>query len=182
VAALLAAGCAEAAPVAPARRAPPAQARLGWVTWSSPDELIFCNRRVDDAGNPIGVTGPCARQVAGESGSHRIMSWTTVDRPDPAPPDAGPWERCHLELEGSRAAGLQRLAPVRAWLVAPSGRTLVDEWLPDPKLGGDQFAVEASVSREGRWLAFAHVSIGIGDGARALEVASVTIVAVPACR
>jgi hypothetical protein len=148
--------------------------RLGWVTWSDVDELLYCNRRIDDNGEQVGVLGPCFRLAAGER-PKQIMSWLNAGRPDATPPLAGPWDRCTLEHKGdSNGAQLT--------LVTPTKKEPLEDWQPDSKVGGDAYAVEVSFSPEGKWMAVVHVAIHLGDGERIIEIPFVDIRPVPACR
>jgi hypothetical protein len=148
--------------------------RLGWITWSDVNELIYCNRRLDDEGQSVGVLGPCWRQVAGEP-PKQIMSWLNAGRPDATPPTAGPWDRCAVEAKGDSQGAV-------ATLLTPTGREPIEEWKPDAKVGGDVYAVELSFSPEGKWMAVAHLAIHLGEGERVVEIPSVDIRSVPACR
>jgi hypothetical protein len=148
--------------------------RLGWVTWSDVNELLYCNRRLDDEGQQVGVLGPCWRLTAGEQ-PKRIMSWLNAGRPDASPPGGGPWDRCHLETHGDSQG---------AWikLVTPTSKDSIDDWKPDAKVGGDLYATELSFSPEGKWMAVVHLAVHLGDGERIIEIPSVDIRSVPACR
>ena len=179
VAALLLAAC----PPSPPPRAPLSTAtgqpmRLGWVTWSDVNEIIYCNQRLDDNGNRIGVLGPCWHLVAGEA-PQKMMSWLNAGRPDDKSPNAVPWQRCSIELHGSLKGDAQGAS---ATLVSPTGREPIDEWKPDPKRSGDVYAVELSFSPEGKWMAVAHLGVHLGEGERVIEIHDVEIRAVPACR
>jgi hypothetical protein len=156
----------------------PARLRLGWVTWPNDDTLVYCNRRLDDAGNPVGVTGPCFRQPA-EKEPHRMVAFTNVERPDPTPPDRGPWPACRIELEAAQLVPAP--TPARAWLVAPSGRTLLEEWTPPADVNGDAFQLEATFSPKKTWMALTHLAIGLGEGERSIEIAGATIRRTPPC-
>lgn len=165
----------------PARATPEhKRVRLGWVTWPNADTMIYCNRRVDDQGNLVGVLGPCWRYEAGEPAPKKIMSWSNLGRPDSTPPAVGPWDRCTLELEDARLVPTP--SPARASLQSPTAKTPLDEWTPDPKLTGDAYATEVSFSPEGKWMAVLHLSIGLGEGERTIEIADAKLAAVPACR
>jgi len=149
--------------------------RLGWVTWSDVDELVFCNRRLDDEGQSVGVLGPCWRQAAGEP-PKSLMSWLNAGRPDASPPLAGPWDRCVAESKGDSSGAV-------ATLLTPTGREPIEDWKPDAsKIGGDVYAVELSFSPEGKWMAVVHLAIRHGAGERVVEIPSVDIRSVPACR
>ena len=148
--------------------------RLGWVTWSDVNEIVYCNQRLDDAGNRVGVLGPCWHQTAGEP-PKKMMSWLNAGRPDATPPNAVPWERCSVELRGDTQAA-------SATLLTPTSRELLDDWKPDAQIGGDRFADELSFSPEGKWMAVVHVALHLGEGERIVEVPSVDIRPVPACR
>jgi hypothetical protein len=148
--------------------------RLGWVTWSDVNELIFCNRRLDDEGQAVGVLGPCWRQVVGEP-PKQILSWLNAGRPDATPPLAGPWDRCAVEAKGDSQSA-------SATLLTPTGKEPIEDWKPDAKVGGDVYAVELSFSPEGKWMAVVHLAIHLGEGERIVEIPSVEIRAVPACR
>jgi hypothetical protein len=154
--------------------------RLGWVAWGTPSRIYYCNRRLDDQGNPVGVTGPCWRLEAGESEPHRMVAWMNAEHPDATTPDAFPGGKCRVELEDAQLVPAPR--PARAWLVAPSGKTLLDEWTPDPKVVGDLFAVEVSFAPEGKWMALVHLAVGLGEGERSVEFAGAAIRPLPGCR
>jgi hypothetical protein len=154
--------------------------RLGWITWNNADELMYCNRRIDDNGNPVGVLGPCWRLAAGEAAPHKMVSWLNIGRMDDKLPDVGPWPRCSVELEPAKL--LPKAEPARAWLRSPSGRNVLDEWAPDAGVNGDAFVIELSFSPEGKWMAVAHLAIGLGEGERAVDFSSVTLRELPACR
>jgi hypothetical protein len=157
----------------------PARPRLAAVMWPTASGFIYCQRRLDDDARPIGVAGPCFRMDAGERDPHRIVSWASLGRFDGTPPNAGPWDRCHAELEDARP---HEHRPARAWLVTPTGRTLVEEWSPEPELTGDVFTLELSFAPEGQWMAVEHVMVGLGEGERTVEVTGVALRPVPACR
>ncbi len=148
--------------------------RLGWITWSDVNEILYCNRRIDDNGDQVGVLGPCFRLSAGER-PRQIMSWLNAGRPDASPPHAGPWDRCRLEHKGdSESAQLT--------MVTPTGKEPLEDWRPEAKVAADAYDVEVSFSPEGKWMAVVHVAIHLGDGERIIEIPSVDIRAVPACR
>jgi hypothetical protein len=169
------AGCKRPLSARPALKSSTGQPfRLGWVTWSDVNELIYCNRRIDDEGNQVGVLGPCFRLTAGER-PKQIMSWTNAGRPDATPPLKGPWDRCNLEQHGN-SDGAQ-LA-----LVTPTGKEPIEDWRPDAKVGADLYSLEASFAPEGPWMAVVHVATHLGDGERIIEIPFVDIRAVPACR
>lgn len=148
--------------------------RLGWITWSDVNEVLYCNRRLDDAGNLVGVLGPCWRMSAGER-PKKILSWLNAGRPDDTPPNAVPWTRCSVELKGDSQSA-------SATLVSPTGREPIEEWKPDATVGGDVYGVELSFSPEGKWLAVVHLAVHLGEGERIVEIPSVEIRNVPACR
>jgi len=161
-------------PLTPLKSSTGQPMRLGWVTWSDVNELIYCNRRLDDDGQAVGVLGPCWRQVAGEP-PRTIMSWLNAGRPDASPPLAGPWDRCAVEAKGDQNGAV-------ATLLTPTSREPIEDWKPDAKVGGDVYAVELSFSPEGKWMAVVHLAIHLGAGERIVEIPSVDIRAVPACR
>jgi hypothetical protein len=148
--------------------------RLGWITWSDVNEIVYCNQRLDDDGNRIGVLGPCWHLVAGES-PKKMMSWLNAGRADDTSPNQVPWQRCSVELKGDAQSAT-------ATIVSPTERAPLDEWKPDAKVGGDLFAVELSFSPEGKWMALAHLGVHLGEGERIIEFSSVEIRPVPACR
>lgn len=159
---------------APLKTANGAPMRLGWVTWSDVNELIYCNRRLDDSGEQTGVLGPCWQELAGEH-PKKLFSWLNGGRPDETPPNAGPWQRCAVELKGDSKGAT-------ATLLTPTGREAIEDWKPDSKVGGDVYGLELSFSPEGKWMAVLHLGIHLGDGERIVEVSSVDIRTVPACR
>jgi hypothetical protein len=159
---------------APLRSSTGQPMRLGWVTWSDVNEIIFCTRRLDDSGAAVGVLGPCWRQPAGEP-PRKILSWLNAGRPDATAPTAGPWDRCTVESKGDSQGAT-------ATLLTPTGRETIEDWRPDPKIGGDVFAIELSFSPEGRWMAVVRLAIHLGEDERIVEIPSVDIRSVPACR
>jgi hypothetical protein len=144
--------------------------RLGWITWSDVNELIYCTRRLDDDGNQEGNLGPCWRQSAGDK-PKKMFAWLNAGRPDDSAPDNGPWDRCAAEVKNATAV-----------LVTPTERTLIDDWRPTLDTHGDRFLVELSFSPEGKWMAVEHVAVHLGEGERIVEIPSVEIRPVPACR
>lgn len=148
--------------------------RLGWFTWSDVNEALFCYRRLDDNGNQVGVLGPCFRQPVGES-PKKILSWLNAGRPDESPPNAVPWSRCAVKLEGDTQSA-------RAIMTTPTGTQTLADWKPDASVGGDVYAIELSFSPEGKWMAIEHLAIHLGEGERIIEIPRVDIVPVPACR
>ena len=173
-AALLLTACPPPKPRAPLTTATGAPVRLGWVTWSDVNEIVYCNQRLDDNAVRMGVLGPCWHEVAGEA-PKKMMSWLNAGRPDATPPNAVPWQRCSVELHGDSQHAT-------ATLVSPTGRETLDEWRPDATVGGDIFADELSFSPEGKWMAIAHLGIHLGEGERIIEIHDVAIRPIPACR
>ncbi len=162
---------------APVRKPPPLPTtqnghtiRLGWITWSDVNELIYCTRRIDDEANQVGVLGPCWRESAGEA-PKKMFAWLNAGRRDDSAPDRGPWDRCAVELKDTTAV-----------LVTPTERTVLDDWKPGNDVPGDRFLVELSFSPEGKWMAVEHVAVHLGEGERIIEIPSVEIRPVPACR
>jgi hypothetical protein len=171
---LLLAACHAPKPRAPLTTATGAPMRLGWLTWSDVNELVYCNQRLDDAGNRVGVLGPCWHLTAGEA-PKKMLSWLNAGRPDDRPPNAVPWSRCHVELEGNAQGA-------HATLVSPTASEPLDAWKPGPEVPGDVYAVELSFSPEGKWMAVAHLGVHLGEGERLIEFHDVEIRSVPACR
>lgn len=161
-------------PKLPQKTASGAPFRLGWVTWSDVNELIYCNRRLDDGGEQTGVLGPCWQELAGER-PKKLFSWLNGGRPDETPPNAGPWQRCAIELKGDSHGAT-------ATLLTPTGREPIEAWKPDASVAGDVYALELSFSPEGKWMAVLRLGVHLGDGERIVEVSSVDIRTVPACR
>lgn len=174
VALLLASACHAPKPRMPLTKPTGALVRLGWVTWSDVNEIVYCNQRLDDNATRIGVLGPCWHEVAGEP-PKKMMSWLNAGRADDTPPNAVPWQRCSVELHGDAQSA-------SATLVSPTGREPIDEWKPDATVGGDLYADELSFSPEGKWMAVAHLGIHLGEGERIIEIHGVDIKPVPACR
>jgi hypothetical protein len=148
--------------------------RLGWVTWSDVNEIVYCNQRLDDNGIRIGVLGPCWHQTAGEP-PKKMMSWLNAGRPDDTSPNAVPWHRCSVDFTSAHDGAT-------ATLITPTGREPIDDWKPDATVGGDVFADELSFSPEGKWMAVLRLGIHLGEGERIIEIHSVDIKEVPACR
>jgi hypothetical protein len=67
-------------------------------------------------------------------------------------------------------------------MVTPTGREPLEDWKPEARSAADAYDVEVSFSPEGKWMAVVHVAIHLGDGERIIEIPSVDIRAVPACR
>ena len=78
------------------------------MAWNSDSTLFYCNRRIDDRGNQIGVIGPCFRIKENDT-PHRLVNFTNVNQPDTSPPNAGP---CHIELEDAQLVLFKK--PARA--------------------------------------------------------------------
>jgi hypothetical protein len=167
-------GCRPPKPRAPLTTATGAPVRLGWITWSNVSELIYCNRRVDDNANQVGVLGPCFRLAAGEQ-PKKIVSWLNAGRSDEAAPNATPWPRCSIELKGDTQGA-------SATMVTPTTRELIEDWKPDASVGGDVYGLELSFSPEGQWMAIVHVAVHLGEGERIVEIPQVDIRPLPACR
>src|SRR5262249_32375616 len=158
-------------PRAPLTTSTGAPMRLGWITWSDVNEVVYCNQRLDDNGTRIGVLGPCWHLAAGER-PKQMMSWLNAGRPDATSPGPGPWDRCSVKLTGDPPGAA-------ATLVTPTGEEPIDDWKPDATVGGDVFADELSFSPEGKWMAVAHLGIHLGEGERIVEVHDVEIKQVP---
>jgi hypothetical protein len=185
--ALVLTACGPAAPVVqhgPGPAASNPKLRLAAVMWPNGKSIIYCTRRLDDQGKPVGVAGPCRRLEAGESDATKILSWATLGRFDQAAPDAVPSNlggRCHLEItQGQRG---RALAPARIEWVTPSTRATLEAWAPagDEAALADAFTLEASFAPEGEWMAVLRVAVGLGDGERVVEVPSARLLRVPAC-
>ncbi|HXU70599.1 MAG TPA: hypothetical protein VN947_14780 [Polyangia bacterium] len=172
--ALAVAGCRAPKPRAPLTTPTGAPIRLGWVTWSDVNEIVYCNQRLDDNAQRIGVLGPCWHETVGER-PKQMMSWLNAGRPDATPPNAVPFSRCSVELAGDSHGA-------SATLVTPTGREPIDDWKPDATVPGDLFADELSFSPEGKWMAVVHLGIHLGEGERIIEVHDVDIKQIPACR
>ena len=154
--------------------------RLAWVTWPDPNAFIFCTRRLDDNAAQVGVPGPCWRLEAGEAVARKIFEWASLGGADHSPSNASPWDRCHFETEQGVLA--PKPTPARLWLLTPTRRDLVVEWMPDVKAQGDVFVLEPSFSPEGKWMAIVRVGVGLGEGERIVEIDSAELRLVPACR
>ena len=172
--ALALAGCHAPRARAPLQAPSGAPLRLGWITWSDVNEIVYCNRRLDDNGGQIGVLGPCWRQTAGER-PKKILSWLNAGRPDESPPTAVPWQRCFVERAGDTQGA-------RLTLRTPTETETLEDWKPDATVGGDVYGLEVSFSPEGRWMAVVRLAIHLGEGERIVEIPSVDIRPVPACR
>ena len=176
LAACLAACAHGPAPTAPRPRPAVEGVRLAAVMWPTARSIIYCARRIDDAAQPTGVAGPCARLEAGEAGPTKVLSWATLGRFDRSPPTAVPqsWARCRLAL--TRAGDATTLA----W-VGPTQREVLDEWRPGADSEADAFSIEATFAPEGEWMAVLRVGIGLGDGERVVQIAGAKLLRVPAC-
>jgi hypothetical protein len=153
--------------------------RLAAVMWPNGHSAIYCTRRLDDYGKPVGVAGPCRRLEAGETDTVKILSWATLGRFDNTPPDAVPSSlggRCTIEITQGK-----KDAPATLTWVTPSRREELDRWTLDPNSYADAFTSEASFAPEGEWMILLHVTVGLGDGERIIEVPSVRMIKVPAC-
>ncbi len=166
-----------AARPSPAPQKPQAHSkRFGWSAWNSDTTLFYCNRRLDDFGGQIGVTGPCFKVKADDPSSHRLVAFTNVNQADTAAPNEAP-PGCKVELDD--AVLVPQKLPARAWLVGAKGRTLLEEWLPDSE--GDLFVVETTPSPDGKLLGILRVAVGLGEGERTVEVVGARVIAAPAC-
>jgi len=155
----------------------PHSLRLGWAAWNSDTTLFFCNRRLDDLGNPIGVTGPCFKVKADDPNTHRLVAFTNVNQAEKTPPNAST-PGCKIELEDAQL--LPQKLPARAWLVGPTSRVLLEEWLPDTE--GDLFVVETTPSPDGKLLGILRVAVGLGEGERTTEIAGARVIPAPSCK
>jgi hypothetical protein len=143
--------------------------RLAWAAWNSDTVLFYCNRRLDDEGNQVGVIGPCFKVKENDT-PHRLVNFTNINRPDTSPPNAGP---CGLELEDAQLVPEKK--PAR---VLVGGKPL-EEWMPDAD--GDLFVLETLPSPDGKLLAILRVAVGLGEGMRTVEVVSARVTAAPSC-
>jgi hypothetical protein len=150
--------------------------RFGWTAWNSDSTLFYCNRRLDDNGNPIGVTGPCFKVRADDPNPHRLVAFLNVNQAEKTPPNAAP-PGCRIELEDAQLVPQKK--PARAWLVGHAGKKLLEEWLPDAE--GDVFVVETTPSPDGKLLGILRVAIGIGEGERTVEIAGARVIPAPSC-
>jgi hypothetical protein len=107
----------------------------------------------------------------------------------PAPPpdyrdDTTPFDRapggCHLRFDD--APGDPGAPAARATLVGAAAATPLDAWSPERTVDGDYFAIEASFSPDGKWLALVHVAVGIGEDERRVDVVGAEVRAAPGCR
>jgi hypothetical protein len=144
-------------------------ARLAWAAWNSDTVLFYCNRRIDDMGNQVGVIGPC-HKIKEDDTPHLLVAFTNVNRPETSPPNAGP---CNIELED--AVLVPQKKPARALI----GGKVLEEWMPDTD--GDLFVIETLPSPDGKLLAILRVAVGLGEGERSIEVANARVIPAPAC-
>jgi hypothetical protein len=165
--------------VEPARNPGAPSLRLGWLMWTSASTVVFCHRRLDDDGNPVGVTGPCFKSSVDNPNPGRIVAFVSPGKPDPAPPNVAP-PGCTIELEEAQLVPAPK--PARAWLVSSTGKTLLEEWSPAREVNGDRFVLETSLSPDGKWLALARLAVGVGEGERSIEPASIVFKPVSSCR
>jgi hypothetical protein len=155
-------------PVGAAKPAPHSQ-RMAWAAWNSDTVLFYCNRRLDDQGNQVGVIGPCHR-IKQDDTPHLLVAFTNVNRPDTSPPNAGP---CNIELEDAQLVPQKK--PARALI----GERVLEEWMPEGD--GDVFVIETLPSPDGKLLAILHVAIGLGEGERTIEVSGARVIPAPSC-
>ncbi len=157
--------------------------RMAWVSWPDANGFIFCTRRIDNAGNPVGVNGPCWRLDAGETEAKKVFAWAAVGGADSSPANGYPpaWsDRCHFEIERSRLGS--KPTPARIWMITPTARELLSEWTPEPTREEKVFALEPSFSPEGKWMAISRVTLKQEEGQRVIEVDAAELREVPACR
>ena len=141
--------------------------RLAWAAWNSDTTLFYCNRRLDDQGNQVGVIGPC-HKIKQDDTPHLLVAFTNVNRPDSSPPNAGP---CAIELEDAQLVPQKK--PARALI----GGKPIDEWLPEGD--GDLFVLETLPSPDGKLLGILRVAVGLGEGERTIEVAGARVIPMP---
>jgi hypothetical protein len=153
----------------------PHSLRFAWSAWNNDTTLFYCNRRLDDQGNQVGVIGPCFKIKENDT-PHRLVAFTNVNRPETTPPNAAP-KGCTIEIEDAQLVPEKK--PARAWLVTASGKQPLEEWLPDSE--GDVFVVETTPSPDGKLLGILRVAVGLGEGERTIEVPSARVIAMPAC-
>lgn len=144
--------------------------------WVAPGCWMVCGHR----GSGKDVAGLACRQVgAAESPCQSAPGSRTVTV-DPTPPDSAPGG-CRVWLEDISGDPAVR-RPARATLIAPAGRTPLDEWSPAATDDGDYFAIETSFSPDGKWLGVARLAVGIGDGDKVVRVVSAEVRRAPPCR
>jgi len=159
---------------------PGRRARLGWITWQDDSSVIYCNRRVDDAGGSVGVLGPCW-QLGADGNAKKLVSWLNSEQPDKSNSDATPQAACAIEQEDAQLPPSPK--PARAWLTAKSGRTQLDEWTPDhAKLQADAYSIEPCFSPDGKLIALLHLAVGLGEGVRTIEIAGASLRPAPDCK
>ena len=112
-------GSSRSSPAPSSQKPQPHSARLGWSAWNTDTTLFYCSRRLDDLGNPVGVTGPCFKMKADDPNAHRLVAFTNVNQADLTQPDAAP-PGCKIELEDAKLVPQKQ--PARAWLVGAGGR------------------------------------------------------------
>jgi hypothetical protein len=159
------------------------RSRLAAVMWPTAKSVIACTRRIDDQARPVGVAGPCAKLEAGENDAVKVISWATLGRFDDSAPDSAPASmagRCRFEIEDAQG----RQKPAKLWWVTPTKRQELAAWTPGEEKGvaeSDAFTIEVSLAPEGEWLAILRVAVGLGEGERIVQVASMNLTRVPAC-
>ncbi len=161
-------------------------ARLALVAWKG-STVGACGRRTRELGERGAIKG-CV--VVAEPGQPAApLDWTSERGfvEDRSPVDAAAGDRaakgsggCRVLLED--APGDPGAPPARATLLSPTGRTPLDAWSPPSTVDGDRFAIETSLSPDGRRLALVHTAIGVGDGDLLIEVVSLELRDAPICR
>jgi hypothetical protein len=153
----------------------PHSLRFAWTAWNNDTTLFYCNRRLDDSGNQIGVLGPCYKVILDDR-PRMLAAFTNVNRPETTPPNTGP-KGCTIELEDAQLYPEKK--PARVWLVGKEGKQQLEEWLPDSE--GDVFVLETTLSPDGKLLGILRVAVGLGEGERAIQVAGARVIAAPSC-
>lgn len=150
--------------------------RLAHASWRSDGTFRLCAGR--DADGARG--GLRCVFVAGPGAQSMIRPWQ--DDPefvtDPLPVDRSP-DGCGVLLEDTR--GTPDSGPALATFVTHAGTTRLAQWHPGPEVSGDYFALEASFSPDGRWVAVSRLAVGIGVGEKVVEIVGVTIQPAPHC-
>lgn len=155
--------------------------RLAWSGWSHDGRFIACSRRTDD----LAQRGQLTRCLVARPGEPP----QTVDGPtavsavaftyDSASIDVGPGA-CRVRFDD--VPGDPGAPPARATLIGPAGMTPLASWKPAPEVDGDYFALETSLSLDGKWLAVVRVAVGLGDGEQSVDVTGIELRPAPACR
>ncbi|MBX3208912.1 MAG: hypothetical protein KF764_28025 [Labilithrix sp.] len=147
--------------------------RRAWIGWRSHEPLVrACGSGASD---PIPDVGQANCWRGGAGGPLKMTDNGFVR--DASPADHVPGDRCRVEYEDAADAS----SPARAWLASPTGRELLDAWMPAAGSQDTGYATEVSFSPDGKLVALVHLRVTKRASGAFIEVDEVLVRRAPAC-